>query len=88
MVEVEVVKKSDITIKDNEIKKLLNNGKNNSVATNIFPKLMSKEKKNTSTKEKITKFKARPIRTKVDSIIYDSIEGKKVYEWESGRSIT
>ncbi|MCW8895067.1 MAG: hypothetical protein OQK48_06905 [Sulfurimonas sp.] len=67
--------------KDNEINKLLNN-KKICKKENVFPKLMMKQEVTT------TKFKARPFRLKIDSDIYDSIDGNKIDEWSKGTSFT
>lgn len=79
--------------KDIEIKKLRKNSKNECKNTNVFPKLMIKEKyKKQSSKdiekEEIITFKARPFRLKADSDIYDSINGNKISKWQEGTSFT
>ncbi|MCK4874416.1 MAG: hypothetical protein KAS26_01085 [Sulfurimonas sp.] len=78
--------------KDNKIKKLLKNSTNECKEVNEFPELMTKKKykKNNSytRKEKIINFKAKPFQLNVDSNIYNSIYGKKIYRWKKGRSFT
>ncbi|QOY53457.1 hypothetical protein HUE88_06765 [Candidatus Sulfurimonas baltica] len=62
--------------------------KNNSVGVaqeeNSFPKLAMKEQY----KEKVVAFKAAPFVLQTDSIIYNSINGKKIDEWKKGTSFT
>ena len=57
---------------------------------NSFPKLMMKEKNSNSSlkTEKIYKTKPTTFRLKVNSNIYNSIDGHKVYEWEESSSFT
>lgn len=80
-----------LKIKDIEIKKLQKNSKNDCKNINVFPKLMLKEQykqqKHEAT-EKIITFKPRAFRLKVDSDIYDSINGNKISKWQKGTSFT
>jgi len=39
-------------------------------------------------KEHIVKFKAATFRTNYDSVVYDDINGKKMFVWEKGKSFT
>lgn len=57
---------------------------------NKFPKLMMKDKKSSSssTNSSVHTMKAGTFRLKNDSVIYDSINGNKVYEWEEKTSFT
>ncbi|MCK4737219.1 MAG: hypothetical protein KAT10_01560 [Sulfurimonas sp.] len=88
------VKKQEklLIVKDNKIKKLLKNSANKCKQVNEFPELMIKKehKENNSytRKEKIINFKAKPFQLNVDSNLYNSIDGKKIYRWKRGRSFT
>jgi hypothetical protein len=82
-----------IKSKDKKIKSLENKISKMLVSKNIkqevckddnpFPKLIMKE-----TTEKEENFKASAFRLNIDSNIYDSINGKVVYKWESKTSFT
>lgn len=76
------IQKKLLTSKDNEINKLLKSGKKVCKTENVFPKLMMKKE------ETIQKFKARPFRLKIDSDIYDAVDGNKIDEWSKGTSFT
>ena len=83
-----LIKNNLLKSKDKTIKKLKLNQEysRNCTNKNDFPKLlMKKEFKNNI---KITKFKAASFELKIDSIIYDDIDGKKIDEWVKTTSFT
>lgn len=57
---------------------------------NAFPSLMMKKEYQTKAVEveEIVSFKASSFRLKVDSIVYDSIDGNKIVEWQKNRTFT
>lgn len=57
---------------------------------NTFPKLMMKEKRSSSSlkNKKIYRTKPTTYRLKANSMIYNKIDGQKVYEWEENTSFT
>lgn len=65
---------------------------NESIDPNPFPDLVPKnikiEEKKIIIEDKIQNFKAAPFCLKIDSSIYDGVDGKKIDEWEKNTSFT
>jgi len=92
------IKSRKIT-KNNSLKKELCKVMTFESVENIFPKLKMKKKyeegiqivknkKILSKKEKIINFKAATFRLEYDSVVYDGVDGKKLFVWKKGKSFT
>ncbi len=79
---VKIVTKNTITVKECKPNKTVKKSEN----SNIFPKLIMKDEYRDKTI--LTSFKASAFRLKVESDIYDSVDGKVIATWDEKTSFT